>query len=502
MSEPAIGASWTNRRREMAMLGVAILVVIVFRLHAFSAALDSDSCNYAVIAERLMAGERLYVDVWDHQPPGMFAWVTAALSIVGPEPLTFRMQSMVSVLATVVLLWSMTRVRFGPSAAIHVALIWAVVSSDPDVAGQGCNREIYMNLTMVAAVWFLLRRSHPRLRDVALCGLCCGVASCFKNVVAAQWLVLLPVALRQYAVGRRWPSIVIGGLAMAAGPLILWSAITTYFFLDGRGGAFIDAVFSYNLQYSSNVLLWERFLNVFSHDTAWRSALPLWIAAAVGVLALMRRWDEYPVQVVLAYALGSYVATALPGRDWHHYHLLMLPPAVLVVGCAARVNTRRARIAVALVGIAVVGWQYTHYLVRDPDEVGPRVHAERMQWVRTQALNVAAATHPDDSIYVWSTDAGFYYYADRRCASRYPMFGPLLPDDLEAAERREHLISDLEKHRPRLILLIAPHPPCQELQSFIKKHKYYTTGFDGPHGMEVLCDITRPIEPMDWTTPR
>ena len=37
--------------------------------------------NYAYIGQRLAAGDRLYVDVWDHQPPGVFA-LTAAVARV------------------------------------------------------------------------------------------------------------------------------------------------------------------------------------------------------------------------------------------------------------------------------------------------------------------------------------------------------------------------------------------------------------------------------------
>lgn len=53
-------------------LAVAGVVLIVFRLHAFDLPLEADECNYACIGGRLLAGDRLYVDVWDHQPFGIF----------------------------------------------------------------------------------------------------------------------------------------------------------------------------------------------------------------------------------------------------------------------------------------------------------------------------------------------------------------------------------------------------------------------------------------------
>ncbi|KKK62157.1 hypothetical protein LCGC14_3007150, partial [marine sediment metagenome] len=38
----------------------------IIRLHAFAVPLETDECNYAYIGSRLLAGDRLYLDVWDH----------------------------------------------------------------------------------------------------------------------------------------------------------------------------------------------------------------------------------------------------------------------------------------------------------------------------------------------------------------------------------------------------------------------------------------------------
>ena len=53
-------------------LAMAGAILLAFRLHAFDLPLETDECNYIYIGSRLLAGDRLYVDVWDHQPFGVF----------------------------------------------------------------------------------------------------------------------------------------------------------------------------------------------------------------------------------------------------------------------------------------------------------------------------------------------------------------------------------------------------------------------------------------------
>jgi hypothetical protein len=142
------------------------------------------------------------------------------------------------------------------------------------------------------------------------------------------------------------------------------------------------------------------------------------------------------------------------------------------------------------------------YLLVKPELIAWDRYKDRMVWGRDQARRVASVTEPSDSIYVWGADASFYYYSQRRCATRYTMFLPLIAEDARAADRRRILVQDLARHKPRLILLTRP--PCPELFQFIQDHRYVSAGFDpeprpAKPRMEVLCDIERPIPRIDWT---
>jgi hypothetical protein len=95
-----------------------------------------------------------------------------------------------------------------------------------------------------------------------------------------------------------------------------------------------------------------------------------------------------------------------------------------------------------------------------------------------------------------------YYYAQRRCATRFTMIGSLLGRDGAARRRQNELIADLERSMPRLILLTMP--PIPALGQFIAEHGYVYADRDGldlsradPY-VQILCDPARPVPRIDW----
>ena len=68
---------------DAAIVLAASVALDLVRLHAFDLPLETDEANYAYIGARLLDGEKLYVDLWDHQPPGVYVLFAAAISLFG-----------------------------------------------------------------------------------------------------------------------------------------------------------------------------------------------------------------------------------------------------------------------------------------------------------------------------------------------------------------------------------------------------------------------------------
>lgn len=599
---PVIGSA--GRWWAGGLLGAAAVVLVLSRWHAFSLPLEADECNYAYIAARLLAGDRLYVDVWDHQPPGVYALFAGAIALFGDAPDVFRWMSTAFSLASLGLIYGIARSCAGRLPAVAAVSLFAIASADPGTAGEGCNREIYMN-TLVLAAWYLALRvprragpirgpaSHrPSLATVAAAGACLGLASTIKTVIAVHWLLLAVWLVLWPARARRDPeathgaapsraarrrSIIATVTAFAVGPTIMWSATLGYFALTHRFALFVDTVFTFNLGYSGgDTHTLSRFAEFFAlarHPYVFDSALPLWIAAAAATVwlaarAIVRR-DRTAAAIVLLVSAG-YIATCLPAHFWPHYYYLMIPSLTIAASVALARATAWAHnalprphapprphdqttgtstahaadpipacgpsdhyvaassartgpgiassahepvrgpipaIVLAILVAALFITEYRHYLSQPPFGITVKRYNSQDFWARAHGANVARVTAPGDTVFVFGNHPGVYYYANRRCASRYTMITGLHDGYPGARRRRETLIADLERTPPRVILVLADEPPFDAWREFLHAHYGQPVGWDfhdRTHApiMFVLARTDAPVDSIDWNWDR
>jgi 4-amino-4-deoxy-L-arabinose transferase-like glycosyltransferase len=498
------------------LLLIPAVVLVGLRLHAWPGPLETDECNYIVIAQRLLDGGLLYVDAWDHQPPGVFALFAGLIAVAGDSEVVIRTFAAVWVLAVMVLIYLLARQALGVGLSWTAAFLFALASCDPGMAAEGCNREIYMNTFVLAGVWVLARYAQSDSvglspRRILLAGFLLGLASAIKTVVAAQWLFLLAGLWFILLVVDRRPvkHALQASLYFALGPALVWLCMTVYFAGTGRLGLFVASVFAYNIGYSASPSgFWARFGAFFTAWPVFRSAIALWLGAATGLVLLTllrRRIDLRWAVAIVALAVGSYVAVCLPAKFWNHYYLLMLGPLVLLtVGGFAAVGNRGSpqERAMGIAGLVIViaalaATQIRHYLMVSPERIGYPRYGPRMVWARDQGVRLGSVTDPGDTVFVWGVaDTGIYYYADRRCASRFTMIGGLLDEDEGSQRRRGLLLEDLARSKPRVILLARK--PFPALHQFLLDHRYVSAGRDAGR-MEVLCAMDRPLPAIDWT---
>lgn len=514
-------------------LMAAAVMLVAFRLHAFSLPLETDESNYAYIGARLLAGDRLYVDVWDHQPPGVFMLFAGAIALFGDDPLVFRWLATGFSLASLVCVFLLIRRLATSGAAACGAMLFALASSDPGTAGEGCNREIYMNAAVLAAWCLALVPRGATKGRMFLAGCALALGSFVKTVVAVHWLLLaLWIILRPRLnprTGGNAASTAKTVASFAAGPILLWGGALGYFAVADRLTEFVDAVFLFNLGYSgTQEAFWHRFARFFAperHPFIFDSALPLWIGGAAACAWML--WEvacrrSASALAILCLGASGYVAACLPGRFWPHYYYLMIPPLVIAVsmgtaGCATRLRAVFAaqpafgKAAVAcvylMVPLCLAMTQYRDYLSQPPFGITVKRYNSRDFWGRAQGHSVQRVTDPGDEIFVYGHDTAIYYYSKRRCASRYTMITGLQAGSVDVDRRRDTLLAELLERRPRLIVVLFDEPPFPAWKQFLQKYYDEPVGWDfhdrtGEPIMLVLARKDQPIETIDWNWDR
>ncbi len=502
---------------------IAAAILVGFRLHAFPLPLETDECNYAYIGERLLHGERLYVDLWDHQPFGVFVLFAAVIQCFGNDPTVFRMLALSASLMSLWLIFRILQRQFGLNAAVCGGMLFAIASSDPGTAGEGCNREIYMNTCVLAAWWLALQAKDKPYRSALLAGITLAIGSAIKTILAVHWLgialYLFVTTYRSAAVGTglKRAGMVVAGVGL--GPLALWVAAYLYFATTGRAQEFVEAVFLFNLKYAGgSEPFWQRFVSFFAppkHPFTFHSALPLWLMGiiafiATAIVGIVRKESRYLLISIMV--ASSFFAVCLPGRAWPHYYYLLIPPLIIAVAAASHLLARCMKpksptiiliVAVfALPPLALLFTEYHHYLKQDTFGITILRYNSRDWWGKAMGEKVQSVTEPTDTVFVYGSDTGVYYYADRRCGSRFTMITGLSRSYRSVEGRREIMLSDLSKTMPRVILVLFDEPPFPTWQTFLTTH-YDPVGLDthdrtGKHIMYVFARKDRPIEQIDW----
>src|SRR5260370_7442104 len=151
----------------------------------------SDGGTYADIGWALNHGARLYVDVWDNKPPGIY-WLSALL--VGHLQLAIAMPlaSMLFTGVATVCVASIGRRVGGAGVGTIAALSYVVVASLPNLDGDLFNAELFGATFVAAAIAIVVHSSRPRWLIVA--GALAALPLLFNGFSPAHLVVLTALA--------------------------------------------------------------------------------------------------------------------------------------------------------------------------------------------------------------------------------------------------------------------------------------------------------------------
>jgi hypothetical protein len=393
------------------MCAVALLTT---RARFFHDPPEADIGTYAVIANELNHGQRLYADSWDVKPPGVFATYAATQRLFGYGQMSLYVMSVTTALMTLVGLWLIGR-QVNEASATWASVFWTAMCFDPNLGANLPNCECFMNaaLTLGWACLLVERPARPLLFCIA--AMLFAVASFYKQVALTPAIcVAVAIALTT----KRGP--VRSACAFVAIILICWTALFGYFALTNRNELLWTTLVTYPRFYSGNSLV-NILASVNPQKWFRPSLMSLWPALAlclVTCIALGRDPALRRILVLLvAMLVGSWIAVAAPGKWLDHYFQLLMPPLCVGGGiAAARLWSSRFHFR-ALAGLAVLAtfWPQVHWLTLDPATRVKLKYRDEYVAVREDFLDVERTLSRDQSIYIWGEEPWLYMITQRRC---------------------------------------------------------------------------------------
>lgn len=461
---------------------LACLPILAVSIFAAQARMDDiDAVLFAYYGKRMVAGQQLYVDLWDNKPPGIFWMDALSLGLAHGSYAGIVVACSLAVLGSCVLFFAIARRLFNLQVAA-IGTVLAALYMNLYYYRVGSNRPSTFYIFFELCVMFFYCRSFgsgaSRWRNMTGAGVCALAALCFRQTACAASAAIVVHQVFLLLTGRRTREAFFGVVRAYLGGFILAAiAVVLILWWTSDLSDAWHAVVASNVGYFSAskqsqpipvVYGWNEHVEVLG--------LPMIIAAAaifyesvsrplVGAAPARSGTGETPPAPFILLAAWLLVAVYLALIGPHgalRYYAVALPPLVMVATHGVWLLLRREgsdhhpRFHVVLIllwfGYLVVP-AIKHQLsfanvakFQRFDERATLRHASTIEAIEQY-------TAPDDPIFVWGYAPQVYWSTNRPQAQRYILMTLIDQWGTAAQPYVDEVIRDLKNDPPNAIVV-------------------------------------------------
>lgn len=476
---------------------------------------EADSYLFAHYADRLLHGQRLYVDLWDNKPPGIF-WANAlGLLLGGGHYGGIIALCAASSAASLGLIFVIGRRWFSPVAAALGTTLAALYLLHQMYRG-GTNRpETFVVLFDLAAVYFYqtaLRR--PRAALWCICGTMAACSLVFKQTGFAAGVAIVLHRLytgwrtKQYTARLREARFIILGSVAALGIALVVLSLT------GDLGWAWDAVILFVVRYQASHVGSRPAGYFFGlSDHLHVLALPL-ILALSGIVYLLAgrihtlrfggietsriETNEFAGFLLLWLTSAVLLAFGGPGRSYHYLPTAFAPLLMLATFSIDRIIAQRREHPhlpplvlryVAALWLVYMGLDPTRQQIRSlASGFEARIGQEDPFGDRSIIEFVEQFTLTDEAVFLWDYLPHVHQATGRPSASRF--YSLIYAEQLGPAGQYviDDILTSFQTRPPKLVLLtLRKARQLRDAQP--------VGGLDLRRLAAFLCERYRPIVP-------
>jgi hypothetical protein len=456
-------------------LAAVILLTVFIRIRMLAAPLERDEGEYAYAGQLILQGIPPYKLAYNMKMPGIYAAYAAILAVFGQTHIAIHFAVMLINIATIILLYLLTKKLLGSVAATAAAAFFAITSMSVSIQATA-NAENFVILPAVAAMLMMLKFSETKkILYLISSGLLLGIAFMMKQhaigFILFGGVFLLsdkPFNYRKiiYSISIYSVFVLLPFLITC---LILW-----------RYGVF-DKFWFWTFAYARHYVGLNSYARGFEllNETLSKIVPPaflIWLLAPAGLVWCLRQKQRV---FLCGFLVFSFIAVC-PGLYFrNHYFLLFLPALALLAGagvlCISEIFKTERR-GLAAVIIILLGWsqcflaQWRYFKLADPEMIS-RVMYGFFPFPETLRIAeyIKARSNADDKIAVFGSEPQIYFYANRRSATSYIYTYPLMEPQPYAAQMQREMIEQIEAEKPKFIVVVKtvdswiPVPECEKL---------------------------------------
>ena len=482
------------------LLIVATALALLVRLLAVAAPLGIDQSLWASAVRGLERGQRLYVDVWEQRPPGIYLTYWAAFRVFGWTAGAIAALDAIAAALLTLTLYVLGRRLGNRTTAAVIAAVFALMTMPAWMYRYGGFIERSISETFIvvcvgfAALCGVAFRRRGSLVMAFGIGFWIGGAIVYKPNAAIYFPAILLWALVPFRgeVGRPVRSWLRPALVSALAATVIPAFVLLWLWrIDVLTEAKI-AVVDFNRWYVSAGFDVPVYARAFADSVfLWFKTEPLWLVGVIGSLAivwdLVKRRSLEPLPALgLLWGAAAVIVIVVNGmRLFNTYFVQALAPLALVAGwwlstwwTAAGLRRWAVVAALAVSTVFLVQRNYVpkvfgdaaanaaelrgtgdhiQYLERFGVYAAKRGYSARAH--EELATYVREHTAPDDRIFLIGINgAGVYFLSDRLTAHRFLRVNFFVPGEFpDPRFKLDAVVEDLRQRRPVYLIFERLH---------------------------------------------
>lgn len=463
------------RQKVKVVLILFLILLLQFTLRStfFSEPFERDEGGLGYVAQRILAGELPYRDVFDHKPPVTYYIYAAVIKVLGSSLFSIRLFTAIYSLFTTLAIFGIGYLIFGSTGGLVAAFLYALFSGGPLIQGSSANTETFMALPMTLALFcFLLAKKSQSKSWYFIAGSLSGLAVVIKPVAAFNFLALLIFTLSSQA------------LWLILGFLVFPAVFTLYFAAHGALADFLFCVWAANRYY---VKVSSTFTAHYALTKIWDQIRfengVLWLLSTMSLLMIYVKDRKQEFLLLGIWAILSFIGVSTASSFFYGHYFIQVIPAFCLLSAYALIKTAEAstyylKIALGAV-LAVIlfvnlQFQYPFYFKYNLFQVTEKKYGMNVfglaYWVSAE---LAGQLAKDDDIFVWSAEPEVYFYLNKKAPGKYSYYLAWM----QGLIKPEAILKEVQGEKPRYIIwtnYLLPFPQLEKwvIENYNLKHIY------------------------------
>lgn len=430
-----------SRRLPLVLIGIAVAHVAWSRAIWWDIPLQFDTGMWSYMGGRILDGARIYADLRDSKPPGIFYLFAAVRGAFGDHFIAaLHLLDSAVTLYLLVAAGLLARRLASPAAVAGGLVLLSLACCNRVAADWGMNAEKFVAAAEMSALCVLFRGGNrkPGRIDWLTAGALCGAAALFKQAGILLFLVLTAL-LAFGAAGPLWTDAGRGRRHagwLVCGAAVVWIPVCCAMVLGGVFREFLAQAVLFDLQRATSGGMERGLLLTGGH---WRqvgeSLKPMLILLAPALLSVFLSFSNArsradPAVTLMRRVCALHVAALLilfpfAPLGYGHYLLQIAPSAAVLAASALDAAAKRrcggAACATIALGLAVGAcWQNDQLQFLTQPGCDARVaYAAQRNDVRRAADAIAQRTQPNARVLLWPPDPATLVYANRTDALEF-----------------------------------------------------------------------------------